>query len=127
MERDTGLLRYTNGGHNPALVIRANGEHKELKPTGMPVGLMPEGNYTQESVELGPGDLLVLYTDGITEATNPEDEEYGIERLAEVCKKHRDASLDDLASAIENDLDEFAQGVPYADDRTFVLTRRSSS
>lgn len=127
MERATGLLRYTNGGHNPALVIRASGEHQELKPTGMPVGLMREGNYTQESVELGPGDLLVLYTDGITEAANPEDEEYGIERLAAICKQHRDASLDELAAAIEQDLDEFAQGVPYADDRTFVLTRRSSS
>ena len=127
LKRDSGELRYTNGGHNPALVIRANGEHEELKPTGMPVGLMPSAEYTQASVELGPGDLLVLYTDGITEAANPEDDEYGIERLAEVCKTHREASLDDLASAIEQNLDEFAQGVPYADDRTFVLTRRLKS
>jgi sigma-B regulation protein RsbU (phosphoserine phosphatase) len=127
LNRDSGELRYTNGGHNPALVIRANGEHEELKPTGMPVGLMPSAQYTQASVELGPGDLLVLYTDGITEAANPEDDEYGIERLAEICKKHREASLDDLAAAIEQNLDEFAQGVPYADDRTFVLTRRLKS
>lgn len=127
LNRDSGELRYTNGGHNPALVIRANGEHEELRPTGMPVGLMPSAQYTQASVELGPGDLLVLYTDGITEAANPEDDEYGIERLAEICKKHREASLDDLAAAIEQNLDEFAQGVPYADDRTFVLTRRLAS
>jgi serine phosphatase RsbU (regulator of sigma subunit) len=127
LDRETGKLRYTNGGHNPALVVRTNGEHEELKPTGMPVGLMPEAQYTQDSVELGPGDLFVLYTDGITEAANPEDEEYGIERLAEVCRQHREASLDDLATAIEQNLDDFVQGVPYADDRTFVLTRRQAS
>ena len=122
-----GQLRYTNGGHNPALVIRASGEHEELKPTGLPVGLMPEAQYTQDSVELGPGDLLVLYTDGITEAANPEDDEYGIERLAAICSENRQASLDDLAAAIEQNLDDFAQGVPYADDRTFVLGRRLPS
>jgi len=127
LDRETGELRYTNAGHNPALVVHANGEHEELGPTGMPVGLLEEGNYTQKSVELGPGDLLVLYTDGITEAANPEDEEYGIERLAEVCKQNRDAGLDDLAATIDQSLDDFVQGVPYADDRTFVLTRRLSS
>jgi sigma-B regulation protein RsbU (phosphoserine phosphatase) len=127
LDRESGKLRYTNGGHNPALVVRSTGEHEELKPTGMPVGLMPNAQYTQASVELGPGDLLVLYTDGITEAANPEDDEYGIERLAEVCKQHREAKLDDLAAAIEQNLDDFTQGVPYADDRTFVLTRRLKS
>ena len=127
LNRESGELRYTNGGHNPALVIRAGGEHEELKPTGMPVGLMPNAAYTQASVTLNPGDLLVLYTDGITEAANPDDDEYGIERLAEVCKQHREATLDDLAAAIEQNLDDFAQGVPYADDRTFVLTRRLKS
>ncbi|NHZ73195.1 MAG: SpoIIE family protein phosphatase, partial [Nitrospirae bacterium] len=127
LDPETGKLRYTNGGHNPALVIRTSGEHEQLKPTGMPVGLMPEAQYTQDSVELGPGDLLILYTDGITEAANPEDDEYGIERLAEICKQNREATLDDLAAAIEQNLDDFVQGVPYADDRTFVLTRRRSS
>ena len=127
LDQESGQLRYTNGGHNPALVIRASGEHEELKPTGMPVGLMPEAQYTQDSVELGPGDLLVLYTDGITEAANPEDDEYGIERLAAICSENRQASLDDLATAIEQNLDDFVQGVPYADDRTFVLGRRLPS
>jgi len=127
LDKKSGLLRYTNGGHNPALVIRTNGEHEQLNPTGMPVGLMPEAQYTQDSVELRPGDLFVLYTDGITEAANPQDDEYGIERLAEVCSQNREASLDDLAAAIEQNLDDFTQGVPYADDRTFVLTRRVSA
>jgi serine phosphatase RsbU (regulator of sigma subunit) len=126
LEPPTGNLCYTNAGHNPALLVRADGGVEELGPTGMPVGLMPEGNYSEVNLTMEPGDVLVLYTDGITEAANPEDDEYGIERLTEVCRENRDSSLDELADAIERSHDEFALGVPYADYRTFVLARRST-
>jgi sigma-B regulation protein RsbU (phosphoserine phosphatase) len=68
---------------------------------------------------------LVIYTDGITEAENPDADEYGIERLQQICLEHREKSLKDLAEKIETDLDEFSSGVPYADDRTYVLVRRN--
>ncbi len=121
----THKLTYTNCGHNPALIVRSQSEEvSRLETTGMPVGLMEVGNYSQVDTEFQPGDTMVLYTDGITEAEDPEGEEYGIERLIEVCKRHSDKSLEEMSKEIENDLDEFANGVPYADDRTLVLARR---
>jgi Serine phosphatase RsbU, regulator of sigma subunit len=66
----------------------------------------------------------VLYTDGITEAENPEGEEYGVERLRELCRRHAGDDPDTLAAGIEAHLDAFARGTPYLDDRTVVILRR---
>lgn len=124
---ETHIFTYTNAGHNPGLVVQADGGVKELGTTGLPVGLMEVGNYSQIDLEFGPGDTLVLYTDGITEAEDPSEEEYGLERLIEACKEHRTKDLEEMSRAIHENLDEFAQGVPYADDRTLVLARRLPS
>jgi len=104
--------------------VRADGGVDQLGTSGMPVGLMEVGNYAEVEAEFRPGDTMVLYTDGITEAENPEGDEYGIERLIEVCKRHWDKDLAEMSNEIQNNLDEFANGVPYFDDRTLVLTRR---
>lgn len=127
LEPATGKLTYTNAGHNHGLIIRASGAIEELRPNGMPLGLMPGATYTSTETSLEPGDLLVLYTDGITEATNPEDEEYDIKRLADLCKGNRTAPLDEISTSLEEDLEQFVQGVPFADDRTFVLARRETT
>jgi len=120
-------LHYTNAGHNPGLLVRNDGNVEQLSSDqagGPPVGLIPEGTYSREKVRLEPGDLLVLYTDGITEASDPEDEEYGTDRLAKISKRRRQDDLELLAEAIQRDLDTFTRGVPYADDRTLLLLRR---
>lgn len=124
LDRTSGRVRFTNAGHNPGLLVRACGAVEWLRSTGMPIGLLPEGAYRQGEVELGPGDLLVLYTDGITEASDPDDGEYGQGRLGVVVSRHRHRPLEDLLRAVENDLAEFVRGVPYADDRTIVAVRR---
>lgn len=124
LEPATGKLTYTNAGHNHGLIIRASGAIEELTPNGMPIGLMPGATYTSTETSLQPGDLMALYTDGITEAANPEDEEYDIKRLADLCKRLRTAPLEEISASLEEDLEQFAQGVPFADDRTFVLARR---
>ena len=124
LEPQTHALNYSNAGHNPGILVRAEGEVELLISTGPPVGLLPECSYGQETVELRPGDLLVLYTDGITEASNPEDLEYGTDRLAKISKLRRQDDLELLAEAIQRDLDDFTRGVPYADDRTLLLLRR---
>lgn len=124
LEPETGILRYTNAGHNPALVVRAAGESETLGPTGTPIGLLPDGFYEAGKATLDAGDTLVLYTDGITEPADPDDEEYGLERLARVCERHRDADLDKIAVAISNDLEDFVRGEPFPDDRTLVMARR---
>ncbi len=120
----SGLVRFANAGHNPALLVRSGGETQWLGSTGVPLGLLPQATYTSDQVELMPGDLLVLYTDGITEANNAAEEEYGGQRLEAVCRANRRAALPALQAAIDRDLDAFTHGVPYADDRTIVMLRR---
>jgi serine phosphatase RsbU (regulator of sigma subunit) len=124
LHTDSGRFCYTNAGHNPALLLRASGQHEELKATGLPLGLLPFGEYARETRMLAPGDLVVLYTDGVTEAANPAGEEYGLERLLALGRAHMSRGVGALAEALQRDLDAFAQGVPFGDDRTFVLLRR---
>lgn len=122
--RPDGELRWANAGHNPGFLIRADGDVVELAPTGPPIALIPGADWTLGVDRLDPGDLLALYTDGITEAMDPEDEEYGEERLAAVLRERRAAPLAEISAAVSADLLRFACGVPYADDRTLVLLRR---
>ena len=124
LSTDTGALRFASAGHDPTILVRAGGEVELLMPTGMPLGLMPDAKYTVSEARLEPGDSLVMYTDGITEAANPEQEEFGRERLVEVCREHHAESPKKLASSIEAVVDKFVEGVPYHDDRTLVIVRR---
>jgi sigma-B regulation protein RsbU (phosphoserine phosphatase) len=126
LEPESGKIRFTNAGHNPGLVVRGDGSSEWLESNGPPLGILPEGEYELAELGLEVGDTLVLYTDGITEANNPEDDEYGEERLEAVCVGHREQPLDRLADELNKDLDHFADGVPYADDRTLVIVRRSA-
>ena len=124
LSTDTGALRFASAGHDPTILVRSDGEVDLLMPTGMPLGLIPEATYTAAEARLEPGDSLVMYTDGITEAANPEQDEFGRERLIEVCREHHAESPIALASSIEAVVDTFVEGVPYHDDRTLVIVRR---
>jgi sigma-B regulation protein RsbU (phosphoserine phosphatase) len=124
LEAATGLLRYTNAGHNPALLIRGNGTAERLAATGPPLGLFSVAPYRAAETVLAPGDLLVLYTDGFVEAENPAGEEYGLERLQAICLRHPEG--EELAAALDQDLERFVRGIPFADDRTLVTARRLS-
>lgn len=124
LDPQTHVLTYSNAGHNPGLLISPDGTVRQLESSGPPVGLVPQGDYSAVPVDMCSGDLLVLYTDGITEASDPDDEEYGTERLAKICRLRRQDDLELLAEAIDRDLDTFTRGVPYADDRTLLLIRR---
>jgi sigma-B regulation protein RsbU (phosphoserine phosphatase) len=121
---DSGVLRYANAGHNPPLLIRAGGAVEELAATGVPIALLPGAGYQAAELQLAPGDSLLLYTDGIVEANDPDGEEYGNDRLADLCRRHSQASCADLAAALDADLEAFVRGVPFADDRTLVMARR---
>jgi sigma-B regulation protein RsbU (phosphoserine phosphatase) len=122
---DTGKLRYASAGHDPTILLRSDDDVELLMPTGMPLGLMPEAVYTASETSLGTGESLVLYTDGITEAANPEQEEFGRERLVDACKAHRTEPPADLAHSIHSVVENFVEGVPYHDDRTLVIVRRT--
>ena len=121
----TAAIRFANAGHNPALLLRADGATEQLASTGVPLGLLPNADYASHEVEMRPGDLLVLYTDGIVEATDPDDQEFDVSRLEALCRRHADEPLAAIAQALERELAEFVRGVPYADDRTLVMLRRS--
>ena len=127
VEPNTGFLRYCNAGHNPGLLLRADGSTEWLESTGMPLGILPEGVFTADEKTLEVGDTLILYTDGITEPEDPDEEEYGQDRLEAVCVKNRDEPIAEIMAAIEKDLYGFVRGVPFLDDRTLVLIRRIES
>jgi phosphoserine phosphatase RsbU/P len=120
----THRLAWTNAGHNAALLARAAGEVERLTTSGPPLGLLAGAGYREHAAELGPGELLLVYTDGITEAADPDGQELGLDRLAELVHRHRAAPLAELRREIERALDEFVRGVPYADDRTMLFLRR---
>jgi len=122
----SGRLSYTVAGHNPALLVRAGGTVEELGSTGPPLGLLPSVVYAAGEVALAAGDTLVLYTDGLVEAVDPDDEEYGLERAAEICRRHAGADPGALARALEEDVEAFVHGVPFADDRTLLIVRRTA-
>jgi serine phosphatase RsbU (regulator of sigma subunit) len=125
LEPGSGTVRFCNAGHLPGLVLRGDGTTEWLGNGGPPLGLLPGATYVKGETRLGPGDLLAIYSDGITEAVDPDDEMYGRDRLAAVCAEHRGDPLGDVAGAIDRDLAAFVKGVPFHDDRTVVLLRRT--
>jgi serine phosphatase RsbU (regulator of sigma subunit) len=120
-----GRVRYANAGHNPAVLLRRSGESARLAATGIPLGLLPSAEYSAEELSLEPGDLLAVYTDGITEAAGPDGEEYGLERLEGLLRRHAAEPLESVAATLEQDMEKFVKGVPFSDDRTLILLRRA--
>lgn len=120
----SGRLAYSGAGHPPALLVRESGETEWLDGRGFPLGILPDAEYDQGETLLRQGDTLLLYTDGITEAMNPDHDLYESDRLEAVVRDHRRLDLHALAAVLEKDLETFAQGEPFADDRTAVLLRR---
>jgi len=117
-------LRYVNAGHNPALLVRADGAVEMLPASGMPLGLIESARFAVAQVTLRPGDLLCLYSDGITEAAAPDDEEFGVERLAGLLASSHDEPLGELVASIDRAVVEFAGPRAQGDDQTVVLLRR---
>jgi serine phosphatase RsbU (regulator of sigma subunit) len=119
---ETCRLRYANCGHLPALVLRKDGSVERLASTAPVVGLFSDWECPTAACQLFPGDLFAIYTDGITEAFNQRDEEFGEERLIDVLQRFRDRSPNDLVSAV---LDEVRQFNPdeQRDDVTLIVAR----
>ncbi|MBZ5618544.1 MAG: SpoIIE family protein phosphatase [Acidobacteriia bacterium] len=118
----TRKLIYTNGGHNPPFVLRG-GEAIGLEKGGPPVGLFKASQYQQEEIQIEPGDLLTLYTDGVTEAENSAGEEWGEERLLETVRACRELAPSEIVKRIMQAADTFAAGAPQHDDMTLVIAR----
>jgi len=124
LDPDGGTFRYVNAGHNPGLLLRADGTLDRLAPGGLPVGLLPGGSYRADRVDLRPGDLLCLYSDGITECSSLTDEELGEARLIELLRSVADRPLGEILETVEQAVTDFAEGAQQGDDQTVVLIRR---
>jgi serine phosphatase RsbU (regulator of sigma subunit) len=120
----TGEMTYLNAGHNPALLLRRGGEVEQLGPGGVPLGLLPNARFAAKEVEVRPGDLLCIYSDGITEAESVADEEFGMERLTACLAENRNRPLSEVVEKIDRAVTKFAEGLPQRDDQTVVLLRR---
>jgi len=120
----TGSFTYCNAGHNPPLIIRAGGKIEELSEGGLILGVMGDAAYQEGTVSLAPGDMLFLYTDGITEAKNSLDEEFGVERLTRLLLDTRRLPPDDLLDIIFEEANRFsAGGLLQQDDTTLLVLK----
>jgi serine phosphatase RsbU (regulator of sigma subunit)/catechol 2,3-dioxygenase-like lactoylglutathione lyase family enzyme len=117
---DTRKLRYSNCGHPPALLLRGDDGLERLGATCTVVGLFDKWDCAMEERQLAPGDTVLLYTDGVTEARNDEGEEFGEERLLEAARQHRELSLPDLLAAVADQARRFSPH-EQADDITLIV------
>ncbi len=121
-----GELEIANAGHCPVLVLRSDGI-TELPSTGLPLGMFCEGSATVQKVKLARGERLFLYTDGLSETFNPAGAQYGDERLARFLVESRTLAPDALITACLRDVNEFASGVPPADDLTLMVIQQDAA
>lgn len=123
-----GALTYVNAGHNPPLLYRA--EDDTLQPfrrTGMPLGVMDDSTYEENTLQLLPGDFILFYTDGVTEAAGPGSEEFGQERLMQAMRSLKDRPAAELVRGLEQALDTFIDHTQPVDDITLFIVRRDES
>jgi len=122
LEPKTGVLRYANGGHNPPYVRHAHGPVETLSgPGGLVLGVMSGARYATHTVQLLPGDRLILYTDGVTEAFNPAEEAYGTQRLVDEVQVHGGGTPGALVERICQSVTSFAGAAPQSDDITLTV------
>jgi sigma-B regulation protein RsbU (phosphoserine phosphatase) len=122
----TGSLSFINAGHNPPLIAHAEGTLEQLGAGGLPLGIMPDAVYREGRTQLQVGDVLVAYSDGVTETQNPKGEEFGTARLEQVITQNLDRSAAGIRDKIEAALSTFAQGTPAVDDITLLIVKRTS-
>lgn len=128
LDPKTGELTYVNAGHNPPLVAHGDGSVEKLMGTGLILGILPMATYEQRVTKLAPGDVLLLFSDGVSEPVNPSgDEEFGEERLARVLAGLRGQTAESIIKSVNQRVDEFTAGAPPADDITLVVARRLAS
>ncbi len=121
---ETGELTFCNAGHNPPLIVRANGDHEQLEGGGPVIGILPSIEYQEYKIGLEVGDTLIIYSDGVTEAANAEDDEFETERLAEAVRRNRHLPATQIVEAIRKAVTDHAAGAPQSDDITVIVARR---
>jgi len=121
---ETGVLRYVNAGHLPPLLIRADGTAAERLEAGGPVlGLLPAAQYSSGTAQVEPGDVLVVFSDGVAEAANIHDEEFGDTRIAEIVRRNIALGPREICDAIVREVGQFLGSMKPHDDQTLLVVR----
>ena len=126
LDPQPGTLSFLNAGHNPPLIVHSAGTVEQLASGGLPLGIKRDAEYREGRTQLQRGDVLVIYSDGVTEAVSPTGEEFGATRLYEVVSRNIEASAAGIRDRIESSLTKFAQGTSAADDITLVIVKRQT-
>lgn len=122
---ETGLVTFTNAGHNPPYILRADGTVEVVKSTiNLVLGVMEGMPFSSETLQLNPGDALVMYTDGVTEAENPQHDQFGEPRLEAALAELKGAPSKQIVSAVNSKVKEFTDGAAQSDDITQLVIRR---
>jgi serine phosphatase RsbU (regulator of sigma subunit) len=125
LDTATGEIEYANAGHNPPLLVRASGDVEALDAGGPVMGLIGMAPYSSAKVTMGPGDLLLAISDGVTEAVNAEYEEFSDERLARFALDHLSLPAAETVARLCADVEQFAGGMPQSDDITVLALKRN--
>lgn len=121
----TGVMQYINAGHNPPLRIGRDGAViEELSEGALPIGIVTGQTYEVRALRIAPGEKLVAFSDGITEAMNPAGELFGDDRLQALLRAQAQSAAAELVAAAVSAVDAFAQGAPQADDITLLVVER---
>ena len=122
----TGVLTYSNAGHNPPLIIHADGSHTQFGTTaGVALGVVPGIEYTQDQIRLQPGDMAIFYTDGVTEAENVDQDQFGLDQLAALFAEVPPTSARDASDTVFQAVEAFSGDAPQFDDITCLTLYRS--
>jgi sigma-B regulation protein RsbU (phosphoserine phosphatase) len=120
-----GEVSYVNAGHNPPFHYRHDGKQMSaLTKTGKALGIETQSCYQQRAVQLEPLDLIVFYTDGVTEANDPQGQEFGAERLQQIIMNHQDATAEEMVTVISEAVNDFITPTPLPDDTTIMVVKK---
>ena len=119
-------MTYSNAGHNPPYLLSPDGQHHSLTNTGIPLGIFPDTTWGQVTVRIDPGGLLLLYTDGVTEAHNQALVAFGETRLLALLQANRSQTAVAIQQAILQTLADFTGAAPQFDDVAIMALRRQS-
>ncbi len=118
------MIKYSNGGHNPLIRIKKDGEAKLLtQEVGTPIGIIPGSEFKTDNIPVSDGDVFIIYTDGISEARDKREKEFGEKRILALASQYRNLPAQTLAEKITNDVINYSTGMPQHDDMTIIILK----
>ena len=125
LDSKRNVIEYCNGGHDEPLHFIKGNQPKGLEATGLLLGCFENTEYSNGEVELQPGELIVIYSDGITESMNDNEEEFGLERMVQIIHDNQKSSADKIMEEVLFNVKSHSKGVPQSDDVTLMIIKRN--